>query len=456
MNFANYDEWLDHAVETDVRTGAARWQESDSSEGFDFRVIRTRLDELIDIRASGDPRRLMYYLDEGIHGNMGGMGAPALYKHAASGTKKLITDYVNEIAAGLDQLSETQDSVLSHKDKVTFFRRAKQAFGESALMLSGAGSLGPFHLGVARALWMEGLLPTVISGSSAGAIIAAILCTHTDEELTDILQFNVLHEMFVRLYQPEGSQQLNADDIEEIIDAWIPDITFGEALALTSRHLNVSVAPSEIHQQSRTLNPVTAPNVLLKETLMASTAVPGVLPSVTLAARDPKGKRTPYVRSRTWIDGSITDDLPTARLRRIYGCNFFITSQTNPVVLWALHDPNATDQLTHMINIGQSAAKEWFRAIYPFAIQATRNVYPMNITTRMWFSMLTQDYTADVNVIPKRRYLNPSTILAKLPPGDASSLVHEGEEAAWPHIERIRNCTQVGRQLARIVERLDG
>ena len=152
------------------------------------------------------------------------------------------------------------------------------------------------------------------------------------------------------------------------------------------------------------------------------------------------------------MDGSITDDLPTARLRRIYGCNFFITSQTNPVVLWALNDPDATDHVSRMISIGQSAAKEWFKAVYPFAIEATRAIYPLNMMTRMWFSMLTQDYTGDVNIMPDRRYVDPTTILAKIPPNHALELVQEGERATWPTIERIHNCTLVGRQLNKIIK----
>ncbi|TVP91554.1 MAG: DUF3336 domain-containing protein, partial [Pseudomonadaceae bacterium] len=50
-------------------------------------------------------------------------------------------------------------------------------------MLSGGASWGYFHAGVLRVLLAEGLLPKVISGSSAGAILAAIAGTHRDQEL---------------------------------------------------------------------------------------------------------------------------------------------------------------------------------------------------------------------------------------------------------------------------------
>lgn len=40
-----------------------------------------------------------------------------------------------------------------------------------------------YHLGVVKTLFEEGLLPKVISGSSVGSIIAALVCVMNDEEL---------------------------------------------------------------------------------------------------------------------------------------------------------------------------------------------------------------------------------------------------------------------------------
>ena len=38
-----------------------------------------------------------------------------------------------------------------------------------------------------------------------------------------------------------------------------------------------------------------------------------------------------------------------------------------------------------------------------------------------------------------------------LSPDEAGDLVREGERAAWPKIERIRNCTIIGRAIAAIL-----
>jgi predicted acylesterase/phospholipase RssA len=43
------------------------------------------------------------------------------------------------------------------------------------------------HCGVVRAFLDAGLLPRVITGTSAGGLIAALTCTRTDEELKVLL-----------------------------------------------------------------------------------------------------------------------------------------------------------------------------------------------------------------------------------------------------------------------------
>jgi predicted acylesterase/phospholipase RssA len=40
---------------------------------------------------------------------------------------------------------------------------------------------GLYHLGVVKALLEEKLIPKVISGSSVGSLVAALVGTHTDE-----------------------------------------------------------------------------------------------------------------------------------------------------------------------------------------------------------------------------------------------------------------------------------
>lgn len=46
--------------------------------------------------------------------------------------------------------------------------------------------MGIYHFGVLRALFEYGLLPKIVSGTSAGSMLAAILCTKTLDEIKKV------------------------------------------------------------------------------------------------------------------------------------------------------------------------------------------------------------------------------------------------------------------------------
>jgi TAG lipase/steryl ester hydrolase/phospholipase A2/LPA acyltransferase len=54
-------------------------------------------------------------------------------------------------------------------------------------MLSGGAALGFYHTGVIKTLLQQKLFPRVVSGASAGSIMAALVSTRTDEELIQLL-----------------------------------------------------------------------------------------------------------------------------------------------------------------------------------------------------------------------------------------------------------------------------
>lgn len=455
MRHSSYQDWLSNSSREPEET-PFWWFDFMRRKKFDQRIIESRLSELKAIREDGRADKLLFYFDEGLHGNMANMGAAEVYEPGSGEARRLIGEYVGELAAGLEQIHQLSDAELDLNVKKAFFERASRAHGRCALMLSGAGSLAPFHLGVCMALRSQGLLPRVISGSSAGAIIAGIVCSYDETELDQILDSESLFEIFDLVHREysDKDNRLDGEDIRSIVETWIPDITFEEALQRSGRQLCVSVAPSEMHQQSRTLNAVTTPNVLLRETIQASCAVPGLINPVKLAARGVDGDRVPYVRSRSWVDGSVTDDLPASRLRRVFGCNFFITSQTNPLILWSLQEQKFDGPVKDFANFWQGASKEWVKAVYPYTQSMVQNLYPANILTRMWFSVFTQDYTADVNIIPTQRFVDPMAMLEKIKPEKAMQLVLDGEEHTWPHVERIRNSTIVGFKLDEVIQQL--
>ena len=67
--------------------------------------------------------------------------------------------------------------------RLAFFKSAKRSFGNTALLLSGGATLGLYHIGVLKAMGARNLFPRVISGTSAGAVLAAFMAVRTDEEI---------------------------------------------------------------------------------------------------------------------------------------------------------------------------------------------------------------------------------------------------------------------------------
>ena len=452
-----YEQWKSAALEKDRRSGAENWRKREESTLYDYRVIRRRLNELREVRASGDVQRLLFYMHEGFHGNMAGMGSPALYNRSKFGTKQLITDYIYEMVGALQDLEAVPESEISLKEKYDFYKRSSDCFGRTALMLSGAGSLGPFHIGVIKALNEQGLLPSVISGASAGSVVAAVAGTRRRQELDRMLQTDeIISTMAIMGGDERTSKRIRQQDIADMLEQMLPDMTFEEAYEETGRYINVSVAPAAVNQRARILNAIISPNACIREAVLASCAIPGVFPAVTLAAKTRTGERKPYVASRKWVDGSVTHDMPKRRLTRLYGVNHFISSQANPAVLWALQDPNSTSLVSQLTGVYQSAVRDWSKAVYPFAMNLVRNVYPANIMTRMWFGLLTQEYTADITIIPSLRLVNPTKLLSVLTPEETYSLIRAGEEATWPKIEMVRNCTAVSRHIDATLEKLEG
>lgn len=450
----DFDSWQKEALALDARNGAQRWKEREETNLYDYKVIRRRYDELQEVRQQEDPQRLLFYLHEGIHGNMAGMGSPRLYQRSQTGTKTLVTNYINEITGALDQLAQTSDDVISLPEKLHFFRRSADCFGRSALMLSGAGALGPFHVGVVKALHEQNLLPRVISGASAGSFVAAVTGCYRDKELSRLMDAQQISSAFSETNGADNSS-VSADGLWDAITHLIPDMTFEEALEETGRSINISVSPAVLNQRARVLNHITSPNACVREAVLASCAIPGIFPPVTLAAKTKSGERKPYIATRKWIDGSVTDDQPSRRLMRLYGVNHFISSQTNPVVLWALQDPNSDSALAQVSSLFQAGLREWSKLVYPLALRAVRPVYPLNIMTRMWFGLLSQDYTADITILPNYRWVDPTKLLANLNEAETRTLIHEGEQATWPKIEMIRNCTAVSRRIDAILAKLE-
>lgn len=447
----SYKEWQKHAQEHDYASGAEDWKRSEKSNSYDHANIRSRLSALRDLRARQDYSGLLFALNEGIHGNQGGMGKAKLYERAKFGTKHLIEEYVDELVSALNLINDLPDDVVSKADKSDFFHRASLCFGRSALMLSGAGSLGHFHGGVVKTLLEHDLLPDVISGSSAGSVFAAILGTHTDKELK--LMFRKRNVMPTTLIAAEGDVvQIDSAHMRMMLEATIPDMTFQEAYEKTGRKISVTIAPAEEHQTSRLMNAVTSPNVFIRTAVQASCAVPGVFPPVMLMAKNVYGETQPYLPNRRWVDGAVTDDLPAKRLARLYAVNHYIVSQANPVVL-AMSAVESNPLMPEpWKNIMRYSTHEWLKTSERLSRRYLRAVPEVGRAMSMFYSVVAQDYKGDINIAPTFSYFDPRKLLAQLSQEEIDMLTLEGERATWARLEQIRISSKIGKTLDDILD----
>jgi NTE family protein len=458
----SYDEWRELAKEHDELSGQRRWREVDQTSLYDYAQIRLRLDRLRSLRARHDYHGLLFTLNEGIHGNMGGMGRGSLYRRAKFGTKQLIEQYIDEIDDSLRFLAELDNDVIDVQEKLDFFYRANVCFGRSALMLSGGGVLGFYHLGVVKTLLEQGLLPRVISGSSAGSLVAGVLGTHTDEELEHFYEpanvhFEAEREASVFSQMFFGSNpQIDVGDLEKLVARMVPDMTFQEAYEKTGRQISLTVAPAEPHQRSRLLNAITSPNVFVRSAVMASCAVPGVFPPVMLMAKNAHGEAQPYLPTRRWVDGSIADDLPAKRLQRLYSTNHYIVSMVNPIAIPFLRKDGETGALASALgSLGIGMGRELLN-FYRGMVQKQGDNWPrFNMLMNSIHALMDQDYSGDINIIPSFRWYNPAKILSHLSEKDLIELMEGGEASAFPNVEAIRLCTKISRTMEEILLRFE-
>jgi TAG lipase/lysophosphatidylethanolamine acyltransferase len=273
-------------VHSDTHTRYRR--QSPSSKDYDHRLIHQRLTALYAAEEDGDIIDLVNLIRSGLVRNLGNITASKLYNRAYAGTKLLIEDYVTQVARCINIIASCPtaqecDTLLTGQMKLDVLHDTRLAFGRSVLVLQGGAMFGLCHLGVVKALHLQGLLPRIIAGTATGALIAALVCVHTEDELLDILTGDAINvKAFTNRKNRRGAVQspwyetlarrinrwwkvghfLDVGVLEELLRANIGDVTFEEAYEKTKRVLNITVTTSGGGGVPNLLNYITAPNVV--------------------------------------------------------------------------------------------------------------------------------------------------------------------------------------------------
>lgn len=459
----SYVHWRQLAEKHDALSGARQWKERRDSKLFDARQIHNRYHRLRARCEEGASEEILFALNEGIHGNMGGMGNAALYERSRLGTKRLIEDYVATICEALKKVAVAPGSDIPFADKLDFFRRASHCFGRSALALSGGSGLIYFHHGVVHSLLEAGLLPKVMSGSSAGAWMCAQIGTRTDEELRDYFlhkRYNFDHGLsrmeMLALFSGRNRSVIEKER-DEVIDAFVGNMTFQEAFEHTGRYINISIAPFERHQTSRLMNAIASPSVTIRSAVRASSSVPGMVDPVMLEAKDSRGNIIPYLRHRLWVDGSFAEDLPFKRMSRLFGVNHFIVSMINPMAVPFLrHDPKTEpDSISKSLrSLYFQGLKETIKTARRWTSPGERN--PADTVLGTIYKLMNQDYSGDINIFMKTSQIRPRHVVFRhRDEEDIHELVLAGQRACWPKLDRIRIGTAISAVVDELLETLE-
>lgn len=456
-NADSYTEWLEASTGLDKLLGNDEWKKDPKSNLYDYQVVEYRLDQLRDARLRGDMDELLFLIRTTLERNLGNMGDPKLYINSFTGTKELIERYITECELALDTLM--QSGQISDTELLSNLVQTRKSFGRTALVLSGGSTFGILHIGVMRELHRGGLLPRIISGSSAGSIFASILCIHVDEEIEELLSIPLDKESF-EIFEASGQREGMMERLARFLKhgTWfdnkylsntmrelLGDLTFQEAYYRTRRILNVTVSSASVHEMPRLLNYLTAPNVLIWSAVCASCSVPLVFASYDILAKNPKTGEHYSWNPSTFIDGSVDNDLPLARLSEMFNVNHFIACQVNPHIVPFVRLSQTMEAFAdgERPNVAwrwlwQSAQTALSNEISHYLLM-TSELGLLKNTSSKFRAVLAQQYSGDITILPAIKlselhqlFKNPSKEFFKQAEVRAA-------RATYPQMSLIRN-----------------
>ena len=450
--FSSYIDWLTYAISDDKVNDKLAWRESPESDLFHASLLQEHLEQMQALRKAGNGAELINLIIESLQRHSYELNNPKLYTYALSGTKLLIEEYFAEVERSIDYFCESEVNGFSKTKKLKMLQESNRIHGETVLILSGGAALGIYHLGVTRALHQENLLPRIISGASMGALVAGSICSKTDAELDHFFENleEKVHRVAIRLASKadilDNRALMDPEQLKEHIHANVPELTFKEAYVKTGRILNISVSASRKRQKPRVLNYITSPNVLIRNSVLASCAIPGVFPPVSLQAKNHKGEIIPYMESETWIDGSIHLDVPIQRIMRLHNVTRSIVSQANPHVLPFIPEDKKEGLIPFFMDFVMSTVQFQALKVMDLGIKLSEKM-PWASFLEKVASMMDQEYRGDINISYPIEWKTFTHLLANPNRDEFYDYINKGQMATWPKIAFIKDQVRLNKIL---------
>ena len=377
LEATTFEDWEATSLQLDELLHTDLWRQNASSKYYDFRLIHERCKSIISTREEEDILGLVNLLRSGLVRNLGNITSPKLFNRAFAGTKLLIEEYITQVALAVEFVTalptvQNYEPGWTSQVKLDLLHDTRQAFGRSALVLQGGAMFGLCHLGVIKALHLRGLLPRIISGTGTGAMIAALVGIHNEDELLDLLdgdgidvsafaidadghsdqkmalagmsQATTVRNLYQRLsHLIRTGHFLDTTLLADCVRTNVGELTFEEAYARTKRVLNISIPTSGRGGVPNLLNYLTAPNVLIWSAAMASnTSFYTPSEPVTILCKDETGAITPWSKSHSRFlayqphhlhTQTLSErDSPLSRIAELFNVNHFIVSQARPYI----------------------------------------------------------------------------------------------------------------------------
>lgn len=463
-----YKRWYEVSTQLDELMGNNTWKSDPRSDFYDYDMVQKNLEEMRAARVAKDYKRLLYLVRTKWIRNLGNMGDLNMFRHSHVGTKKLIEEYIEECQRSLHFLVNDKDVNLDDRYLLGMLIQTRKNIGRTALLLSGGSTFGVSHIGVLITLLENNLLPRIISGSSSGSIIASILCCHSNEEIQYLLagiterKFNIFGES-----QPAGHHDgrfksvlerishflkygtfFDIEGLQETMINFVGDLTFREAYNRTGKILNMSVSPASLHEQTRLLNYLTAPNCLIWSAVCASCSLPGIFPSTSIYEKNPRTNEIHEWNndeSLKYVDGSVDGDLPITRLSEMFNVDHIIAVQVNPHVSPVMKvfvgdvggkvESELSESLRTVLNNCYDFVNS--EIIHYLQVLNEMDIYK-NLTMKM-ISILSQRYSGDITILPELSVGDFLKIFQNPTPQFLLDFLLKGAKAAWPKVTIINN-----------------
>ncbi|KAH6998862.1 ADP-ribosylation factor family-domain-containing protein [Ilyonectria sp. MPI-CAGE-AT-0026] len=468
-NTSHYRDWVAAAKELDGYLGRQTWKEENDYAYYDSNTVRKVWEQMRKTRVlaeeqegkgkSGDGGKaiddLRALTEACVKNNFVGVENSRLYSQTYYGTKNLVQNFLDEVERSLKFLIKTPQ--LEMEQKRVLFKHVYANYGRTALCLSGGAAFAYYHAGVVKALLDEDLLPDVITGTSGGALMAALVATRTNDELKELLipalaeRINACSEPFttwVPRWWKTGAR-FDSVDWAERCSWWTRgSMTFKEAFERTGRILNVTCVPADPHSPTILCNYLTSPDCVIWSAVLASAAVPGILNPVVLMMKTRDGTLVPYSFGHKWKDGSLRTDIPIKALNTQFNVNFTIVSQVNPHINLFFFSSRGSvgHPVTHRKGRGwrggylMSAFEHYLKLDMNKWLKFIRHaeLLPRPLG-QDWSQLWLQQFSGTITIWPKTILSDFWHILSDPEPPRLARMIHEGRQSAFPKLKFVAN-----------------